>query len=170
MINSVQLTKEQIKHIDINSDEWDTFLQQHTTTPYFRMTDLVGKVSTGDLLSLAYYLLPQAKIAKFACEVALINIERIKLYTDRVEEVVTFLHNPTTAAIAVNNMNDIIGSMHGEGCLRIIVSVDRAVRTVIAPWDYTSGLAHATAYSVTKDGSPEDIAKVDDLLREMFTI
>ena len=57
-----------------------------------------GKNTTSDLLWLAGRKLPGEKIARFACDCALLNIEKIKPHTDKYDLIVGFLRNPTPDA------------------------------------------------------------------------
>ena len=57
-----------------------------------------GKNTVSDLLWLAGRKLPNDKIARFACDCALLNIEKIKPHTDKYDLVVGFLQNPTPDA------------------------------------------------------------------------
>lgn len=60
---------------------------------------LVGGANTySDLLWLANKKLPKERVVRFACDCALINIERIKPYTNNYNMIVEFLTNPAAYA------------------------------------------------------------------------
>ncbi len=57
-----------------------------------------GKNTTSDLLWLAGRKLPKNKIVRFACDCALLNVEKIKPYTNKYDQIVAFLRCPVPDA------------------------------------------------------------------------
>ena len=94
------ITKQELIELNACRDGLRRFTAQtNDTDASVEILSLIGGHNTvGDLLWLAGKILPKEKIVKFACDCALINIEMIKPYTDRYDEIVAFLKEPTDAA------------------------------------------------------------------------
>jgi len=98
----MKISKQQLIEMNICKTGLDRFIEQtgNTDHPVEVLSLIGGKNITSDLLWLAVRTLPREKLVRFACDVALINIEKIKPYTDKYDLIVEFLKNPTAAAYA----------------------------------------------------------------------
>ncbi|QGT52279.1 hypothetical protein [Vibrio phage MZH0603] len=148
--------------------------QTNNTEEPVEVSSLIGGENYySDFLWLAEGTLPKERIVRFACDVALINIELIKPYTEQFDLIVGFLNNPDANTDAV------------------VDAVDAAVDAADADADATDvNAAYAAAYAAyaaacaaaTDDTATDDAAtavantadaadseeKVDQLLIEMF--
>lgn len=106
----MKITKAELIELNACQSGLNRFITQtnNTDDPVEVSTLVGGKNTISDLLWLAGKKLPKEKIVRFACDCALINIEKIKPYTDKYELIVDFLNNPTSAddaaAYAVNKL------------------------------------------------------------------
>jgi len=96
----MKISKQQLIEMDACREGLDRFIEQTGgTDESVEVLSLIGgKNITSDLLWLADLTLPKDKLVRFACDVALINIEKIKPYTDKYDLIVEFLKNPTADA------------------------------------------------------------------------
>lgn len=93
----MKITKQQLKEMGACKDGLRRFIKQtNGTLEPVDVSDLVGGLNTyGDLLWLAGKTIQEERVIRFACECALLNFDKIKLYTDRYDELLEFLKNPT---------------------------------------------------------------------------
>ena len=93
----MKISKAELVKLSACGDGLRRFIKQtNGSEESIEVADLVGGENTcGDLLWLAGKKLPEERIVRFACDCALINIEKIKPYTDKYDLIVGFLTNPT---------------------------------------------------------------------------
>ena len=107
-----------------------------------------GKNITSDALWLAGEILPEEKVVRFACDVALINIEKVKTYTDEYDLIVDFLNNPTARAAAAAAAADAANAAAAAG-----YDTARA--------SYAATAAVAACYATIADAADRADAAVD---------
>lgn len=100
----MKITKAELIELNACQSGLNRFITQtnNTDDPVEVSTLVGGKNTISDLLWLAGKKLPKERIVRFACDCELINIEKIKPYTDKYELIVDFLNNPTSAAYAAD--------------------------------------------------------------------
>tara|TARA_R110002074_G_scaffold195878_1_gene362433 strand:+ start:403 stop:963 length:561 start_codon:yes stop_codon:yes gene_type:complete len=98
----MKISKQQLIEMKACKTDLKRFIEQtdNTDEPVEVLSLIGGKNTTADLLWLADKTLPKEKIVRFACDVALINIEKIKPYTNKYDLIVNFLMNPARATYA----------------------------------------------------------------------
>jgi len=98
----MKITKQQLIEMNACETGLHRFIEQTDGTDEpVDVSDLIGGLNTyDDLLWLAGKTIPDERIVRFACDCTLINIEKIKPYTDEYDSIVGFLHNPDAAARA----------------------------------------------------------------------
>jgi len=97
----MKISKQQLIDTKACKDVLERFIEQtNNTDELVEVLSLIGgKNTVGDLVWLAGETLHKEKLVRFACDLALINIEKIKPYTDQYDLIVEFLMNPTTARV-----------------------------------------------------------------------
>jgi len=98
----MKISKNELIEISACKEGLERFIKQTggVETPV-EVVSLVGGENTyGDLLWLAGKTLDRSKIVRFACDCALLNIEKIKPYTDKYDLIVNFLNDPGDTAAA----------------------------------------------------------------------
>lgn len=92
----METNKKELKKFGASEDCLNRFLKQiHNTSVDVDVASLVDGLNTyGDLLCLAGECLPKERIARFACDCALINIDLIEPHTDIYDLIVGWLRNP----------------------------------------------------------------------------
>ena len=97
----MKISKQELIELKACKEGFDRFIEQtnNTDEPVEVLSLIGGKSTPSDLLWLAGKKLPKDKIARFACDVALINIESIKAYTDKYDLIVDFLNNTHTSTV-----------------------------------------------------------------------
>lgn len=138
--------------------------QTDDTCESVEITSLIGGKNTKlDLLWLAGKKLTREEIEKFACECALINIEKIKPFTDNYELIVDFLNNPSkskrdlTSVVSKASYQATGTSTHPVTLA--VVNAHASVRAIDI--SIVASYAHyATGAAVTR--------KVNDLLVKLF--
>ena len=97
----MKISKQQLIDMKAREDVLERFIEQTNNTD--ELVDVLsligGKNTVYDLVWLAGETLSKEKLLRFACDLALINIEKIKLYTEKYDLIVEFLMNPTTARV-----------------------------------------------------------------------
>jgi len=98
----MKISKQQLIDMKACKDGIERFIEQtNNTEKHVEVLSLIGGMNTvDDLIWLAGETLPKEKLVRFTCDLALINIENIKLYTEKYDLIVEFLMNPTTARVA----------------------------------------------------------------------
>ena len=98
----MKISKQQLIEMNACQDGLDRFIEQtnNTDEPIEVLSLIGGKNTNSDLIWLAGETLQKEKIIRFACDVALINIEQIKPYTSQYDLIVEFLINPINARAA----------------------------------------------------------------------
>ena len=93
----MKISKQQLIDMKACEDVLERFIEQTNNTD--ELVDVLsligGKNTVYDLVWLAGETLPKEKLVRFVCDLALINIEKIKLYTEKYDLIVEFLMNPT---------------------------------------------------------------------------
>lgn len=169
----MKITKQELKDLDACAGGYIRFIQQtNDTSEPVEVSSLIGGVNTyNDLLWLAGKKLSREVIVRFACDCALINIELIKPYTDKYEEIVAFLEEPTYAAAwdardASNSARAAARDSNSAwGAARVADVAARAVHSARA----AGAAAWAGAAASTAAVSPESKQKVDQLLIALFS-
>jgi len=99
----MKISKQQLIDMKACEDVLERFIEQTNNTD--ELVDVLsligGKNTVYDLVWLAGETLPKEKLVRFACDLALINIEKIKLYTEKYDLIVEFLMNPTADSVAI---------------------------------------------------------------------
>ena len=134
----------------------ERFIEQtNNTDKQVDVASLVGGRNTyGDFLWLASKTLTNERIVRFACDCALLNIEKIKPYTLEYDLIVDFLYHPSKAAA------DAYAYAYAAYADASAASAASAAASAYAAAD----CAAADAANV----SPDAKQKVDQLLRDMF--
>jgi len=98
----MKISKQQLKSMKACEDGLERFIEQtNNTEKHVEVLSLIGgKNTVGDLIWLAEGTLSKEKLVRFTCDLALINIEKIKLYTEKYDLIVEFLMNPTATRVA----------------------------------------------------------------------
>ena len=156
----MKISKQQLIEMDACREGLDRFIEQTgNTDESVEVLSLIGgKNITSDLLWLAGKTLPREKLVRFACDVALINIEKIKPYTDKYDLIVEFLKNPTAAAYAT--ARDAAAARAAAYAARAARAAAAAVYAAHAGY---AGAAHAAA---TAAGATQE--QINELLAKMF--
>jgi len=98
----MKISKQQLKSMKACEDGLGRFIEQTNNT--YELVDVLsligGKNTVGDLIWLAGETLSKEKLLRFTCDLTLINIDKIKPYTDRYDLIVEYLMNPTAARAA----------------------------------------------------------------------
>ena len=93
----MKISKQQLIDMKACEDVLERFIEQTNNTD--ELVDVLsligGKNTVYDLLWLAEETLSKEKLVRFACDLALINIEKIKPYTDQYDLIVESLTSPT---------------------------------------------------------------------------
>ena len=92
----MKISKQQLIELKASQYILDRFVDQTNGTDDLVSVESLfgGKNTISDLMWLAGKTVDKRKIIEFACSVALINIEKIKPYTEKYDEMVRFLNNP----------------------------------------------------------------------------
>lgn len=103
----MKITKQQLVEMDACKEGLYRFIEQtnNTDEPVNVLSLIGGKNKAEDLLWLAGKTLPKEKIVRFACDCALINIEKIKPYTHECQLIIEFLNNSTASTARVAAVN-----------------------------------------------------------------
>ena len=173
----MKITKEELIELGACEEGLDRFITQtNNTDEPVEVSSLVGgKNIYSDLLWLAGNKLPTERIVRFACDCALINIEKIEPYTDEYDMIVDFLRNPAThvatdaadatdAAVrtACNDTHN--GNNAARAAARAAAYAANACTYAANACTY---VAVACTY-VTSAALAENRDKVDELLKELF--
>lgn len=96
----MKITKQELKDFGACQDGFKRFVNQtNNTDEPVDVVSLIGGCNTvSDLLWLAGKTLAKEKIVRFACDCALLNIEKIRPYTNDYNLIVDFLNTPTADA------------------------------------------------------------------------
>jgi len=92
----MKISKSELIEMDACELGLNRFIEQtNNTEESVEVETLVGGANTyDDLLWLASKTIPTNRIARFACDCALINIEKIMPLTDKYDSIVNFLNDP----------------------------------------------------------------------------
>ena len=176
----MKITKEELIKLDACEEGLNRFITQtNNTDEPVEVSSLVGGENNyGDLLWLAGEKLPKDRIVRFACDCALLNIEKIKPYTDKYEIIVKFLSNPTGAGVVAG-----VVRLATRAAIRAAAYADVAAADVAAAAadaaDSAAHAAHTTyaahtacavlaAYAADAAADAGSRNKVDKLLKELF--
>ncbi|EJS0970480.1 hypothetical protein NW995_002476 [Salmonella enterica] len=96
----MKITKQELKDFGACQEGFKRFINQtNNTDEPVDVVSLIGGCNTvSDLLWLAGKILTKEKIVRFACDCALLNIEKIRPYTNDYNLIVDFLNTPAAAA------------------------------------------------------------------------
>lgn len=139
----MKISKAELVELNACREGLERFIEQTDgTEESVEIASLVGGENTySDLSWLAGKKLPKERIVRFACDCALINIEKIKPYTDKYDLIVQFLTNPTA---------------------RAAYAADAAADAAYTAADAAADAAAADA------AAAGDSEKVNDLLKKLF--
>ena len=163
----MKITKAELIELGACKDGLERFIAQtNNTDEPVEVSSLVGgKNLYSDLLWLAGKKLTKERIVRFACDCALINIEKIRLYTDKYEMISDFLSNPTGDTYAAY-------AAVRDAAVRD-ADVDRAAACAAACAAYAA-YAYAVRAAAVRAARAADVAaaenrdKVNELLKELF--
>ena len=185
----MKITKAELIELGACEEGLDRFITQtNDTDEPVEVSSLVGGENIySDLLWLAGKKLPTERIVRFVCDCALINIEKIKPYTDEYEIIVKFLSNPTGGAhVATAATTAATTAAAAAAAVRAAARTDVATRAVAtrvaiaarvaavnainAVTNIADSAADAAAYAraayAASSGSRD---KVNKLLMELFS-
>ena len=93
----MKISKQELINLHACERGIERFIEQtNNTDDLVDVAGLVGGLNNySDLIWLASKKLPKERIIRFACDCALLNIEKIEQYTDNYEFIVEFLRNPS---------------------------------------------------------------------------
>lgn len=149
-----------IKRIDISEGEVE-------------VSSLVDdKTLMSDLVWLAGEKLPRKNIERFTCDCALINIEKIKPYTDKYDLIVEFLTNPTDDTADYTAAHD---ATYNAFCDALALDDDNAAYAAYMAVDsyndytrdYLDNVSTVVAYTCYAAGNREEVNK---LLKKLFDL
>ncbi len=128
------------------------------------VVSLIGGENTyGDLLWLAGKILAKSKIVRFACDCALLNIEKIKPYTDDYDLIVNFLNDPGDdagyAARAARDADTAAGYAYTYAAYAAIY---------VTIHDNINSASRAAGYAARDAARAGSENEVNDLLRKLF--
>jgi len=159
----MKISKQQLIDMKACEDVLERFIEQTNNTD--ELVDVLsligGKNTVYDLVWLAGETLHKEKLVRFACDLALINIDKIKLYTDRYDLIVEFLMNPTTARVDAF-----------RATARIAVRIAARIAALHADAVYADRVAAVAVYAVyavraaVHAGATQD--QINTLLVKMF--
>ena len=151
------------------TDGLDRFIEQtNNTDDAVEVASLVGGINTYyDFLWLAGKKLGKDKIIKFACDCALINIEKIKPYTVKYELIVGFLESAGKAnADSFTALDAARDARDAAWAVFSYVAAIAAFNASSADTEYACASIASLAASNAADAGDE--RKVDELLKELF--
>lgn len=176
----MKISKQQLIEMGACESIIKRFVEQtnNTDEPVEVSSLIGGKDTYSDLLWLAGETLSAEKIVRFACDVALINIDLIKPYTDEFDLIIDFLNNPTddaaartayaTARTAADTRATATRAAYtartARTAARAAYYAARAAATHTARTTYTA----CTAYYAAIDAADDNKKKIDQLLIELF--
>lgn len=168
----MKITKSELIEMGACQPGLKRFIKQTKgTNDAVEVSSLIGGENTySDFLWLAGKKLSKERIVRFACNCALINIEKIKPFTDKYDLIIDFLNNPTDAATcaaydaysAACDAYSAACDAHASDAAYSAYSAYAAAHAAAA--DYSADVA-ADAYIASRAGCLE---KVDHLLRKLF--
>lgn len=99
----MKITKAELINLGACKDGLNRFIgQTGGTEEAVNISDLVGGINTyADLIWLAGKKITPRRLVRFACDCALLHIEKIKPYTDKYDLILDFLRTPSAAARSV---------------------------------------------------------------------
>lgn len=102
----MKITKQQLIELSACEDGLARFIEQtKNTDELVDVASLVDGVNiTSDLVWLAVKTIRDKRVVKFACDCALLNIEKIKPYTDEYDMIVKFLKDRVGGQIGANRV------------------------------------------------------------------
>ena len=166
------ISKLQLIEMNACKDGLQRFIDQtdNTSEPVEVLSLIGGENTYSDLLWLAGQKLPTERIVRFACDCALISIELIKPYTDRYDEIVSFLENPAARAAARAANAAANAAAHADAARAATRAADAAAAHAVVDAanaaDAAVDAAVNAAWAADAAGSKE---KVNQLLKELFS-
>lgn len=166
----MKITLQELVELNACQEGLKRFVQQtNGTDEPVDVISLIGGLNThSDLLWLADKKLPKEKIVKFACNVALINIELIKPYCleSEYQTIVDFLNNPKTYNTAAAY---VVRAARAADAARAAAYAVRAARAAAyAARAADAAYAAARAARVARAAKQNSIEKINQYLVELF--
>lgn len=163
----MKISKKQLIEMGACQDVLSRFIEQtgNTDEPVGVLSLIGGKNITSDLIWLAGETLPKEKVARFACDVALINIEKIKPHTDKYDLIVDFLTNPTadTTDAAITAATN--AAAYARAAADAAAVADYAARAVAVD-AFAAFAARAVAVDALAAGATQE--QINQLLVKLF--